>query len=935
VQGGYTGPGNINTDPLLDLATFHLTASSPCIDTGNNSAPELHAIDFERDPRILDGLGDLNQVVDMGADEFALFKIPSTYASIQQAINASWNEAIILVEPRTYMENIDFLGKAISLLGTYGAEHTVIDGNASGSVVTFESGEGLDSLLDGFTLRNGKGGDTPDFRGGGVTCIGASPTLRNLIIQDNSALYAGGGICCRTGSNPAISDIQILDNDAEFYGGGIFCQDSAPEIKYNKVYGNVTLDNGGIGGGIACWQSDPLIDSNCIQDNEANAFGGGIGCWYASPVIVNNLLWSNHCHEDGGGLVCLHSTPTLTNNTFYANSANSEGGGIYCLDEAAPVITNTILWNDTAPTGPEIYGTHPVVTFCDVQGGWPGASNIDVDPAFVNAELGDFHLQESSPCVDAGNDLAPELPVLDFEGEMRIYYDHVDLGMDEYGISGTVHLVPVQYAKIQDAIDTAASGDLILVAPGTYLENIDFNGKDLIIRSDQDGNLGTHDIDPENTVIDGGQPASYLRGSVVIFDHGESSGAVLEGFTITNGQGTKANSVYCGLGIFCEASAPRILNNIITENRTYSSDRSGGGLYCGSGAAPWVENNIFTNNRVSRGGAISCGDSAPLILDNFIEGNHATSQGGGIYCSAGSSGVIRGCIIRTSTSGSGISLVGSSTVIENNTIEDHIDGGISCGNGTTSVVRYNLIRNNTTEFKGGGISCFNSSPVFENNIISGNHTKALAQYLGGGGIFCQNSSAVIAGNVIYDNTSDDSGGGICFEWGGSPVLTNNTVVSNSALQNGGGLICDRDVDITCTNTIFWGNDAPQGPEIALMDYYASPSTLTISYSDVEGGLGSVWVHPNCTLIPGAGLINEDPLFADLSQGNFHLTVFSPCINAGDNSAMGIPDKDFDGDPRIATKHGGLMPLGGAMPPAVVDMGADEFYRLRFEKYVVK
>ena len=114
-----------------------------------------------------------------------------------------------------------------------------------------------------------------------------------------------------------------------------------------------------------------------------------------------------------------------------------------------------------------------------------------------------------------------------------------------------------------------------------------------------------------------------------------------------------------------------------------------------------------------------------------------------------------------------------------------------------------------------------------------------------------------------------------------------------------------------------------------------PSTLNISYSDVEGGMAAVWVHPDCTLTPGPGLINEDPLFVDLLQGNLHLTVFSPCINTGNNSAAGIPEKDVDGDPRIATKHGGLMPLGGAMPPAIVDMGADEFYRLRFEQYVPK
>jgi hypothetical protein len=95
---------------------------------------------------------------------------------------------------------------------------------------------------------------------------------------------------------------------------------------------------------------------------------------------------------------------------------------------------NTILWNNTASTGPQIQldSGSPTVTYCNVQGGWPGLGNISSDPNFVDAANGDYHIHYNSQCRDAGNNAAPNIETEDNEGDPRIAYGTVDMGADEF-----------------------------------------------------------------------------------------------------------------------------------------------------------------------------------------------------------------------------------------------------------------------------------------------------------------------------------------------------------------------------------------------------------------------------------------------------------------------------------------------------------------------
>jgi len=307
----------------------------------------------------------------------ATLYVPDDFPTIQEAISAGeFAGDTIIVRPGTYVENIDFVGKAIHLKSEKGPVVTVIDGNQDGSVVKFENSEGFSSKIEGFTIRNGSG----------------------------------------SGNHPSQFN----------HGGGIFCFESSPTIVKNMIIDNTLNSWGANGGGICCESASPRIENNCILQNEAENSGGGIMCGHSSPAIVNNLIGSNSTQRGGGGGIYFNnSSPEIRNNTIVGNSSN-EGGCVEAYFNSSPTIINTILRYNDAPIGPEIcikdssQTAELTISYSDVAGGqnsvfiysgcilnW-GAGMIDADPHFETGPEGDYYLSQvaagqtvDSPCVDS------------------------------------------------------------------------------------------------------------------------------------------------------------------------------------------------------------------------------------------------------------------------------------------------------------------------------------------------------------------------------------------------------------------------------------------------------------------------------------------------------------------------------------------------------
>lgn len=312
--------------------------------------------------------------------------VPADYPAIQAAINAAVDGDTVLVAPGTYFENLNFNGKAITVVSSDGPQTTTVDGGRAGSVVTFTSGEGSGSVLGGFTLQDGIA-----YWGAGATMSLSSPTIVSNIFQNNEQYYGGFGA--------------------------------------------------GIGGNSA----SPIIEKNIFRDNTVESdtqYSEGVVCFFnsSSPLIADNIFLNNPCRAINI-LLPAGNTPVVINNTFVSNSVaiavNVLGNtGIFCnnilVDNDIGVGASAgITWDNNL-----VYGGQTGYSGIPDQTGING--NISADPVFACPASGDYRLLKISPCIDAGTNLGAILPATDFDGNPRIIAGNsngvaiVDMGAYEF-----------------------------------------------------------------------------------------------------------------------------------------------------------------------------------------------------------------------------------------------------------------------------------------------------------------------------------------------------------------------------------------------------------------------------------------------------------------------------------------------------------------------
>jgi hypothetical protein len=426
--------------------------------------------------------------------------------------------------------------------------------------------------------------------------------------------------------------------------------------------------------------------------------------------------------------------------------------------------------------------------------------------------------------------------------------------------------------SIQAAVNAADNGDVILVSNGIYTataSQVVSITKSVDIRSVNG---------PEETIIDGGSSRQCV--SAVPSDDGNP--IYLSGFSIRNGAKNNGAGVYKG--------GPRdfyLSNCVIHAN---NSSGSGAGIYKGGNVSQMIVTDCIISNNQSGGygAGVSVGNAGRLFMfDCDIVNNESTLGGGGV---SGSS--------YTNFPGTIFELHGC-RIAGNTTLSDSGGGIYSVGRaGGTCVVNNCFVEYNSATNAGGGILHRNlGGDLFISNCIIRGNEAGRNDYAGAGVKIdgpCRMTGCLITGNKA---TRIGIGGGLALESGTNVVeIENVTIVSNSLMyaNNGGGLAIPSNVTAACTirNTIIYNN-----------------TSVGNARSNVFVGAGSGVIFTNCCtaplnngtdqpITPDAGNIDLDPVFVNLTGGDYRLQSDSPCINTGANMLWMADAVDLDGRHRI-------------------------------------
>jgi hypothetical protein len=238
----------------------------------------------------------------VGTTSATTLHVPGGYSTIQSAINIANSGDEIYVQPGTYTEHIDYLGKSLSIRSAEGPSATIIDGGVSSGPAVIIDGS-LNASLDGFTITGGY----------------------NYAIKDSTAVVEH----CTMTQNIAIGG-------SEQSGGGLYLENSTATVLNCRIVDNSTNY---IGGGVRSLDCDPVFVNCLIARNNANSYGGGVRGYNSDPTLINCTIAENTANEGAG--FGMYGDVTLTNSVLWGNvpdgSSNQGTTGVFptysCLQD--------------------------------------------------------------------------------------------------------------------------------------------------------------------------------------------------------------------------------------------------------------------------------------------------------------------------------------------------------------------------------------------------------------------------------------------------------------------------------------------------------------------------------------------------------------------------------------------------------------------------
>jgi hypothetical protein len=309
---------------------------------------------------------------------------------------------------------------------------------------------------------------------------------------------------------------------------------------------------------------------------------------------------------------------------------------------------------------------------------------------------------------------------------------------------------------------------------------------------------------------------------------------------------------------FQAGSDSAVLDGFTITNGSVMAGGMGGGITMND-VSPTVKNCKVINNKTTNdGGGIYVSGGGPTFEDLLVDGNASNGCCGGLHIGNSATVNITNSTISNNTAGAGggAGVFSSSTVgITNSTISSNdtdVDGGQGGGllvsdTGTSVTLTDTVLADNKTRDHGAALSTTAGTTSMTNALIYGNESSSLNA----------NVFAIGPATVTVMN---------------STIADNNPGTAQAVLLWSGG-------SLTMTNTVMYNN------ALSLQADPPCPSCFTVTYTNIQGG----W--------PGTGNIDQDPMFVDAANQDYHLQALSPSWNTG--TPIGAPSADIEGTPRDA------------------------------------
>ena len=819
-------------------------------------------------------------LANIGFAQAAIIHVPGNYPTIQEGIDAAANGDTVLVADGTYTgvgnKDLDFRGKAITVKSENGAGSTIIDCEGVGRGFHFYSGETSESVVSGFTVKNGSAG------GGNLIQI---------------ALNAQTGE--KMADADAEKDVSRPGNDGDIAvePGEIMELDIALENNSAKSLLSVTAvlktDDTRVTGLIPVYTGVEITDWNTV-----NMAAAGIPVYYGTIHSSATKLLSFQFVKIKEDFTPLGDQIQFT--LEIKSGANFVGSDEFHIKVGADLILDRIdVEDDLKPGGgPEDIDVRlRNMTASDIEDVEisidPDSSDVDIDDDRVDFDqILANRTEEASFETEIDEDFAG---YVQFTLKIKVDGDLVNIESFRHYFGMRTQYIAHWVVDDDDNDDVAEPGEEIELQIARWnptnqeAEDVEtvLDTSDPAINIDVDRDEGDYDDIPAYEVEEADREYEFTIASADVFaadPNFDTQGHTVE-FTLSveeDGETIGTEVFTMRIGGMIRYLRPEDYDELMD---TVSDDADLGPNNNGNGMPEPGEIieidvalvNISDDDIEDVETELDSDDDVRLIVD---KGDYGRIRDGErksvkylveIYDDFEGDKITFELEIEGDVDNQNTNLGMDVFVIPVWKMESHSQSGEAL----EPVVSHSTIANDSSaDGYGGAISCVNSSsPTVEYNIITGNSASSV-----GGGIYCgNNSSPIIVNNIIRGNLAGAGGGGIDCDDNSSPTMINNTISGNSAGASGGGISCRSSSLLTVRNTILWGNS----PGEIFVD---SGAGIDIAYSDIQGN----W--------SGVGNINSNPRFADAPNDDYHLLDDSPCIGAG-AITQNMPSPDFEGNVR--------------------------------------